>query len=54
MGIDLRGADAGVAEHLLDVPDIRTTLAQVGPDGVPQGVDRSCVGYPGPPRIGSV
>jgi hypothetical protein len=34
LGVDLRGADVGVAQHLLDVPDVGPALAQVGADGV--------------------
>jgi len=36
--VDLRGAEAGVAEHLLHRPQIRSPVEQVGGRGVPQRV----------------
>ena len=36
--IELRGGDGGVAQKLLDNPDVCSTLQKVSREGVPQGV----------------
>ena len=38
MHIDFRGCNGFMAEHLLDGPDIRPVLQEVGGKGVPEGV----------------
>jgi len=38
MGVPLRRGDAGVAEHLLDMPQVDTTSHQMGGETVPQGM----------------
>jgi len=38
VGIEFCRRDAGVAEHLLDVPQSRPALEQVGREAMPEGV----------------
>ncbi len=38
VGVPLGCSDAGVTEHLLDMPQIDTTGNQMGGEAVPQGV----------------
>ena len=38
VGVNLRGRDVGVAEHLLDDPQVRAIAEQVGGEAVPEQV----------------
>ena len=38
VGVDLRGEDGLVAEHLLDDPQVRPAFDEVGGEGVAEGV----------------
>src|SRR5688572_19657060 len=47
VGVDLRGGDVDMAEHLLDGPEIRTPFEQVGGEGMAKGVWRHVLGNAG-------
>ena len=47
MGVDLGGATALVAQELLDVPEIRAGLEEVGGEGVAEGVGGDPLGQAG-------
>ena len=51
MRVDLRGGDAGVAEHLLNLPQVGPAGEHVRGEAVPQGVGADLRRRPGPPRV---
>ena len=51
MGVDLGGADVGVAEEGLDGADVGTVHEEVGGEGVAEGVRRDVLGDAGLPRV---
>src|SRR5438132_11403995 len=50
VGIELRGREVGVAEHLLHRPEIRPALEEMRRERVTQRVRRYPLGEPGAPR----
>ena len=38
VGVDLGGADVGMAEHFLDGPEVSAMIEEVGGEGVPEHV----------------
>ena len=51
MGVNLRGVEAGVAEHFLDVADVRAVLMHVGGAGVAEQVRRAGLADPDPRHL---
>jgi len=51
VGVDLGGADVGMAEQFLDVADIRPALEHLGGAGVPQRVHGVDVAESGPVAV---
>ncbi len=52
VGVDLRGGDAGVAEHLLHLPQVSPAGHEVGGETVAEGVWADIGGNTRPRRIG--
>jgi hypothetical protein len=51
MGVNLCGADVGVAEHFLEAAEVHAAGEKVGRKAVPEGVDSQAFGHAGPQSI---